>query len=176
MTPMKMDGSSTLTGLFLAEPLVGQASLIYSQDIDRWNVEGEIKSQWLTSHLNGYFQQSDTSFTLKVKSDYTIGNAVTEEIEFQSSYKKNTVGVLDKHVIYVNVMPSRYPQWNGVLDWELQMSQDYIENIGKLRLGPNSYTFEQLFSSQATTVFQELMAKLAFKASQTEWSFNLEHR
>ena len=177
MTNMKMDGSSTLTGVFLAEPLVGQASLIYSQD-DRWNVEGQVNSQWLTSNLNGYFQQSDTSFTLKVKCDYTTGGggAIKEEIEFQSSYKKNTVGELDKHVIYVNVMPSRYPQWNGVLDWELQMSQDYVENIGKLRLGPHSYTFEQLFSSQATSVFQELLAKLAFKASEMEWTFNLEHR
>ena len=177
MTEMKMDASSTLTGVFLAEPVMAQASLIYSQAVDRWNVEGQVDSQWLNSNLNGYFQQSDTSFNLKVKFDYTTGvNSPTEEIEFQSTYKKNTVGDLDKHIMYINVMPSRYPQWNGVLDWELQMSQDYLENIGKLRLGSHSYTFEQLFSSQATSVFQELLAKLAFKASDKEWHFNLEHR
>ena len=74
------------------------------------------------------------------------------------------------------LQPSSYPNWNGVVDWELQISRDYVENIGKVRLGPHSYSVEQLFSSQATPVFQELLAKLAFKASHLEWIFNLEHR
>ena len=79
-------------------------------------------------------------------------------------------------LLSIFLQPSSYPNWNGVVDWELQISKDYVENIGKVRLGPHSYSFEQLFSSQATPVFQELLAKLAFKASHLEWIFNLEHR
>ena len=83
--------------------------------------------------------------------------------------------LIDQSTIFLQ--PSSHPNWNAVVDWELQISKDYVENIGKIRLGPHSYSLEQLFSSQATPVFQELLAKLAIKAnSQLEWIFNLEHR
>ena len=67
-TESKIDGSSTLSGIFLETPMTGQVSLTFNAD-ERWNVEGELDTQWLNAHLNGYFQQSDTSFNVKVKFD-----------------------------------------------------------------------------------------------------------
>ena len=103
-TSSKMDGSSSLSATFLEEPVNIQASLTYNDD-ERWNLDGKLDCQWINTHLNGYFLQSDTSFNLKVKFDYAVGGA-TEEIEFQTAYKKNSVGELDKHIIFINVVVS----------------------------------------------------------------------
>ena len=106
-TSSKMDGSSSLGATFLERPLNVQASLNYNEVDDRWTLDGQVDSQWIDTHLNGYFQQSDTSFNLKVKFDYTVGVAGhTEEIEFQTAYKKNSLGELDKHIIFINVVVS----------------------------------------------------------------------
>ena len=64
-------------------------------------------------------------------------------------------------VNYFFFQPSQFPGLNTDLSWDTQLSSDYIENSGKLKIGSRAYNIEQVFSSQANDLMQELLFKLA---------------
>ena len=57
--------------------------------------------------------------------------------------------------------PSQFPGLNTDVSWDTQLSSDYVENSGKLKIGSRAYNIEQVFSSQANDLMQELLFKLA---------------
>ena len=58
------------------------------------------------------------------------------------------------------------------------MSNSYLENNAKIRIGQNTYEIDQLFSSQASIHYQELLFNLAFNAPERQLSYKVdfEHR
>jgi hypothetical protein len=79
-------------------------------------------------------------------------------------------------IIFSLLQPSAYPESNTELNWELLISQDYIENQGKLRMGRKSITFHQLYSSQATTSNQELLFKVAVGLPQMGRNYKVDFK
>jgi hypothetical protein len=64
-----------------------------------------------------------------------------------------------------------------VLNWELQRSPGYIENIGYISLGNNAWMFHQLLNGQGNQERQELQLKLNVTGpSGTNFGFDFQHK
>ena len=72
-----------------------------------------------------------------------------------------------------------YPNVNSAVSGVIITSPNYVETkIKPLKIGQTTIVFEQLFSSQARSDYQELMFKLAFglPAKNLEYLIDFEHR
>ena len=80
--------------------------------------------------------------------------------------------------MYYTFQPTQFPTLNSEVYWDTQLSQDYIENNAKIRIGRSAYQFEQLYSSQATENMQELLLKVALKCPDIdhEYKVDFQHR
>lgn len=58
------------------------------------------------------------------------------------------------------------------MSWETQLSADYVENFGKVRVGKKTYEFHQQYSSQD----KEDYAELIFKVALANLEANLEYK
>jgi hypothetical protein len=45
---------------------------------------------------------------------------------------------------FLQLQPSQFPSLVTDLTWDTQISADYMENSGKLRIGSKAYNFEQV--------------------------------
>lgn len=171
----KIDFDSKLMSYYLAQPITARGNVINLND--RWDLSGEITSQFLNTHLTGIFQHTDTSFNVKGDLRYSLLGKSEQSLAIQCAYKVNSVGELEKHLFFAQVEPRNYPEWISTLNWEFQMSDNYMENEMKLRMGNNVYGMQQLFSSQASVDYQELLLTLAFELPQDlTYKLNFEHR
>ncbi len=175
-TSTKMNAMTALNSHFLPSPLSASAALLNMED--SWDLRGQISTHWVEADVNGIFQQTDTSFSIKGELGYQTTDGTLNKVAIQSSYKINSVGSLDKHLFFLLVDPRNYPAWNSALNVEIQMSDSYLESQVKARIGRHTHEFHQLLSSQASTQYQELLVLLAFKAPELglDYKVDFEHR
>lgn len=97
----KLDLTTQLKSHFLMKPMTARATVVSSND--RWDIDGQVASDWIQANINGLFQQTDTSFNIKSDLGYTFKGQQEETVGLQCSYKLNNIGDLNKHIFFVLV-------------------------------------------------------------------------
>ena len=175
-----------------------------SQKDDRIELNGEVKSQLIDASLDGIFIQTDTSFNAKGDLTYETADG-QENLSLTGNYKLNNVGDMKNHTFSVQLevyyhtylcimiflrkkskqytifsfQSTDYPNVNSAVSGVIITSPNYVETkIKPLKIGQTTIVFEQLFSSQARSDYQELMFKLGFglPAKNLEYLIDFEHR
>ena len=79
---------------------------------------------------------------------YNAFNWGEQNLAFAGDYKFATVGLLTRQNVHLTLNPTQFPQFNSDIVWEIQTSQDYLENMAKIRVGRRSWEVIQQYSSQ----------------------------
>ena len=80
--------------------------------------------------------------------------------------------VINEHVS--SLQPVQNPEIYSELAWDVQVSEGYIENNGKLKLGQDMFNFQQLLSSQDKVELQELICKFLVSSSRSGTEYGVD--
>lgn len=72
----------------------------------------------------------------------------SQTLEFSGKYSRAIKGSLKKTTLAGILQSSQFPQYNGDLSWDLQQSENYIENNIRLNTGADLWEVQQLYSGQ----------------------------
>lgn len=91
----------------------------------------------------------------------------SHSLEFSGKYSRAVKGSLRKTTLAVIVQGSQFPQYNGDMSWDLQQSENYIENNIRLNTGADQWEFQQLYSGQS----RDINVRLAMicKQQKVDW-------
>ena len=98
--------------------------------------------------FSGLVKQTDSSLNVKLDTTYDAFNSGEQNLMFNGEYKSAYTGALARHNIALSINPTQFPHFNSDLTWETQVATDYIENMGKIRIGRRTWEITQQYSSQ----------------------------
>ena len=107
-----------------------------------------IKAIFLYITFSGLVKQTDSSLNVKLDTTYDAFNSGEQNLAFNGEYKSAFTGALARHNIALSINPTQFPHFNSDLTWETQVANDYIENMGKIRVGRRTWEITQQYSSQ----------------------------
>lgn len=127
-----------------------------------------LKSYLLDATLTSTTRLSDRLSTSKTKIGYSLMEGTSQSFEFSGKYSRAVKGSLRKTTLAGIVQSSQLPQYlNGDLSWDLQQSENYVENNIRLNSGADQWELQQVYSGQP----RELNVRLAVicKQQKVDW-------
>jgi len=175
LTEKKSSLNAKLEGM-AHDPILLSGDLINSGD--RHTATATIKSSFITARVSGLVKQTDSSLNVKLDTTYDAFNSGEQNLAINGEYKSAYTGSLARHNIAFSVNPTQFPHFNSDLTWETQVSNDYIENMGKVRIGRKTWEITQQYSSQATNQLREFIFKNGIKeiSSGSEVKIEFSHK
>lgn len=126
-----------------------------------------LKSYLLDTTLATTMRLSDKLTTCKTKIGYSFMEGTSQSLELSGKFNRAVKGSLKRTTLAGIVQSSQFPQYNGDVSWDLQQSENYLENNIRLNAGTNQWEVKQLYSGQP----RDLNVRLAVSCKQQKIDF-----
>lgn len=120
-----------------------------SKDTDKYEMSVGLKSYLLDTTVTSTIRLLDNKLiTAKSKIDYSVQENTSQNLEISTKYSRTLKGALKKTTLSGIIQSSQFPQYNGDINWEMQRSNDYLENNLRINSGRDQWELQQLYSIQ----------------------------
>jgi len=120
-----------------------------NKDGDKYDLNIGIKSYALDSAVSATVRSSDKIFATKMKVDYSVFEATSQNLEISSKFNRITKGALQKTSVSAIFQGSQFPGYTSEFMWEFQSSSNYLENNVHISFGDMQFDAMQLYSDVA---------------------------
>ena len=126
-----------------------------------------MKSYLLDATLASTTRLSEKLTTSKTKIGYSVMEGTSHSVEMSGKFSRAVKGSLKKTTLAGIMQSTQWPQYNGDLSWDLQQSENYVENNVRLNTGEDLWEVQQLFSGQPRDINVRLI--VVCKRQQVYW-------